>query len=155
MIFVYGDIGDMAVQRGGEEWIAGAINSLGYVMEKRPLGTRGADRFLPGQALKVLRELHDGIPIIDEKGVNFVEQALEEDDEPRDSDWEQKPDPETALKIAEDWLLYCVSGSDGEAWHRAWYEHTGDCEAPTCKDFNSNDLWCYEALRWFVKARAK
>lgn len=46
-------------------------------------------------------------------------------------------------------------GNDGEAWGRAYYEHTGDCEYPDCRDYNSNDMRCYHALSWFVRARQR
>jgi len=156
MIVVYGDIGEMMIQRGGEGWLRGAIRHdyvSDYIMEKvRPV--RRIEAFMPGDALIELRQIHDGIPEIDHKGVNFVEQAIAEGDEPCDSDWEVKPDPEGAEKIAREWLLY-NDGDDGEAWSRAIYEHTGDCEYNDCRDYTTNDLWCYYALSWFIRKRAE
>jgi hypothetical protein len=74
-----------------------------------------------------------------------------------DDCWEQKPNPDLAIKIAEDWLFHSRTdcGRDGEAWSRAYYDNTGDCEYDDCRDYGSTTLWCYHALDWFVRKRTE
>lgn len=162
MIVIYGDIGEMMVQRGGEGWLRGAIRHdyvSDYVFEKVKPFRRWSDKtFLPGEALAELRRLHDGVPII-EDGKNLVEEALANGIHPTDEDydpydyWEEKPKPDLAIAIAEDWLLSDSMGTDAEAWSHAYYNHTNDCEYPDCRDYDASDLWCYWALSWFVRKR--
>jgi len=159
MIVCYGDIGEMMVQRGEEAWLSGAIRHdylSDYIMEKTRPGRR-EERFMPGDALVMLQAMHDGVPFVDEKGVNFVEQAMAEEEDLQDSDWELQPDPEAAIKIAGDWLNYDSCGGDKEAWYRACFEHTSDYDHDyfDCDDYSNNDLWCYWALSWFVRKRAE
>lgn len=146
---VYGDIGDMMIQRGGEDWLRGAIRHdyvSDYVFEKqlpRRSSYEKKTEFLVGDAAAELRRMFNGVPYKDTKGLT-----------PEDEDyWEEEPNPKLALKIAEDWLDHDASGRDAEAWSRSYYDHTGDCELPHCRDYSSNDLWCYQALSWFVRAR--
>lgn len=159
MIVVYGDIGDMMIQRGGEDWLRGAIRHAyvsDYIFEKaKPFRRWNHKDFFPGDALAEIIRLRDGEPHVDSKGVNFVEQARAEGEVTNDNDWDVRPNPELARKIAEDWLSSDYSGQDADAWARAYYEHTGDCEYPDCRYYNSNDLWCYAALSWFVRQREK
>lgn len=151
LIVVYGDCGDMMLQRGGENWLSGAIRHdyvSDYVFEKAlPRLTRSERKseFMPGEAVAELRRIHDGVPF---RGVELPDPSNEED-------WEEQPNPKLAEKIAADWLVYSLSGSDGNAWDRAYFEHTDDCEPPTCRDYSANDLWCYYALSWFVRTRQK
>lgn len=149
LIVVYGDIGDMMLQRGGEDWLSGAIRHdyvSDYVFEKQ-LPRRGRYEkqmeFMPGDAVAELRRMYDGVPDRDV-----------ENPDPADPDhWEQQPNPKKAICIAEDWLSFDSSGCDGDGWDRAYYSWAGDCEHPRCRDYSSNDLWCYHALSWFVQAR--
>lgn len=162
MIVIYGDIGEMMVQRGGYGWLKGSIRHdyvSDYVFEKvRPFRRWNVKEFQPGEALGELKALYYGVPLI-EDGKNLVEEAKELGVDPDDEDydpydyWESQPKPELALKIAHDWLDYDVTGQDADAWSRAYYEHTNDCEYPDCRDYNANDLWCYHALSWFVRKR--
>jgi hypothetical protein len=39
----------------------------------------------------------------------------------------------------------------GRKWAETVYEILGDPEFPDCMDYDRTSLWCYEALRWFVK----
>jgi hypothetical protein len=156
VILVYGDIGETMFQRGGMEWLKSAVRHervSDYVLSKiRPVVDWRTKEFMPGDALKELREIHDGVPHIDSKGVNFVEQAQAEGEDVCEDDWDRVPDPELACKIADEWLLYDVTGGHGEAWDRACHEHIPDYwEGPYCRDYNSTHLWCYWALSWFVR----
>lgn len=132
MIVVYGDIGEMMVQRGSYDWLKGAIRHdyiSDYIFEKvRPVRSWRDKEFQEGDALEEIKKTFYG---------------QHSDD----------PQPELALKIAHDWLGYDCSGCDADAWGRANYDHTGDFEYPDCRDYNANDLWCYHALSWFVRKR--
>lgn len=160
MIVIYGDIGDMMVQRGGEGWLKRAIRHdyvSDYVFEKvRPVRRWQNKEFFPGDALAEIIRLRDGVPYI-EDGVNLVEQAREEGlpEKHLKDYYEDPPQPSLARKIAEDWLDWDQTGQDADAWGRAYYKHTADCEYDDCRDYNSNDLWCYYALSWFVRKRAE
>lgn len=155
VIYLYGDIGQLALQRGGFGWLASAVNHKRishYVLEKaKPQITWRDKEFMPGDAAQVLREMHDGIPIMD-NGQSCVEKCGEDAD---DDCWEEKPQPKKAISIAEDWLHHTWDdcGRDGGAWTRAYYENTNDCEGPDCRDYDSTVLWCYHALSWFVRKR--
>ena len=155
MIVVYGDIGEMMVQRGGYGWLKGAIRHdyvSDYIFEKvRPVRRR--EEFQAGEALLEVKGLYYGVPAVRD-GKNLVEEAKELGQDLDDWQlWEQEPKPELALKIAEDWLCRDASGDDAESWANAYYEHTNDCEYPDCRDYSSNDLWCYHALSWFVRKK--
>jgi len=158
-ILIYGDIGELMLQRGGFNWLARAIRHdyvSDYVLEKaRPRITWRTSQFMPGDAAAELREMHDGVPYVDAKGINFVEQARAEGEDPCEDDWERQPNPVLARKIAEDWLSMEVSGCNGEDWARAYYSRTGDCEFPDCRDYEPSILYCYHALAWFVKKRTE
>jgi len=163
MIVVYGDIGDMMVQRGGEGWLKSAIRHdyvSDYVMGKAvPIESRRwpSQEFFPGDALAEIIRLRDGKPYV-EDAVNLVEQAREagiDISEDLDDYYEEVPQPGLARKIAEDWLDWDVCGTDADAWGRAYYKHTADCEYDDCRDYNSNQLWCYFALSWFVRKRTE
>jgi hypothetical protein len=157
LIVVYGDIGDMMIQRGGEDWLSGAIRHdyvSDYVLEKM-LPTRGRTErqteFMPGDAAAELLRMHDGVP---RKVGGIIKPEDIEGLTPADDDyWEERPNPKLALKIAEGWLDHDESGRDAEGWSRSYYDRTGDCESPQCRDYSSNTLWCYHALSWFVRAR--
>jgi len=158
LIVVYGDIGDMMLQRGGEGWLSQAIRHdyvSDYVMEKRlPRGKWNHQReFMPGDAALEITRLHAGVPRVQD-GVDLVAEARQAGIEVTEDHWDQPPDPAQAERIAEDWLCYDESGHDSEAFGRAWAEHV-DWEVPDFHDYSSNDLWCYEALKWFVRERAK
>lgn len=157
MTVVYGDIGDLMVE-GSEEWVSRAVchdlvNDY-FFGRVRPVRNWSHKQFLPGEALKELRAMHDGVPLI-EDGIDLVQQAKENGIAVEQTyDWyERIPAPETAIKIAEDWLSWDESGQDGDAWGRAYYQRTSDCEFPDCRDYDSNDLWCYWGLRWFIENR--
>jgi len=158
MIVVYGDIGEMMIQRGGEGWLRGAIRHdyvSDYIFEKaKPFRRRNHKQFFPGDALAEILRLRDGEPML-RNGVNLLEQAREDGAPERHFHeyYDVAPDPELARKIAEDWLAEDYSGNDADSWGRAYYEHTGDCEYPTCHYYNSNDRWCYMALSWFIRKR--
>lgn len=157
VIYLYGDIGQLCLQRGGFDWLESAMRSKyvsNYVLEKARPGITWRDKeFMPGDAAQVLREMHDGVPYMD-NGQSCVEKCGEDAE---DDCWDQKPDPALAIKIAEDWLHYTWNdcGRDGNAWRRAYYEHTHDCEGPLCRDYDSTVLWCYHAFAWFVKQRTE
>lgn len=133
LIVVYGDIGDMMLQRGGLGWLRGAVRGdyvSSYVMGKR-LG--GRDVFVPGDGVAILRNMYNGV---------------------RDGsadEWIEPPVPNTVEAIIDDWLRWDSSGSYAAAWFTAWAEHTDDDEPPSCKGYSANDLWCYFALEWFVR----
>lgn len=156
MILVYGDIGEMMLQRGGYGWLKGAIRHdyiSDYVMEKvLPRPDQDSKAFMSGDALTELREMHDGIPYVDSKGINLVELARAKGKEPCEDDWERPPESERAIQIAHEWLNYDESGGHGDVWVRANYETAQDFwEGPDCLDYSSNQLWCYCALSWFVR----
>jgi len=160
VILLYGDIGQLMLQPGaGFEWLKSAVKHnrvSDYVLEKtKPCIDWRTKMFLTGDAAAELREMHDGIPHVDAKGINFVEQAKEEGEPTNDDDWELKPNPELALKIAGEWLSYDETGQDADAWGRAYYYATGDCEYPDCRDYSTDVLYCYHALSWFVRKRSE
>ena len=159
VILIYGDIGELMLQRGGFNWLSSAIRHnyvSDYVFEKaRPQITWRTKTFLTGDAVAELRRMHDGVPNI-EDGKNCVEECEKNSDHGVTDDcWEVKPNPVLACKIAEEWLNLDVSGQDGEAWSRAYYIHTGDSEHPDCRDYDASHLYCYYALAWFVEQRTE
>ena len=158
MIVIYGDIGEMMIQRGGESWLRGAIRHdyvSHYVFEKaKPFRRWNHKEFFPGDALAEILRLRDGEPIIRD-GINLVEQARKAGQATHliSDYWDSFPNPDLALRISEDWLSEDSTGMDADSWSRAYYKHTGDCEYPDCRYYDSNDLWCYFALSWFARKR--
>lgn len=85
------------------------------------------------------------------KGYQLEEtQFLEGDAEAHLND-EDFYSPEQREKIREEWDRDGMDEERGRSWDEAVYGATGDFEFPRCRDYSSEILWCYEAIRWWAR----